>query len=592
MVWKLEDKNLLAPFAPHILSSFDLFMAGLMGVQTRASLRNEHVEFFIDFVLRELSARLSKKGLLLAYSEPLRQVEVKRDDGSDVFDHFLTITPRAARRDTLAPEDIAGRKVAIWAQTTSYKGNETGKAEANKTYEIRETLIESLSLRRWLIKEGAPFRMIHFTVGPATYSYGWMKGAKDSAFDVSLYLPHVSCSKFFAELSALLSKYRDEVSKRAALHRQLNDSSSAITVVTEDYIRKLTEWIAAGMPRCGNADKQAELLDSLRLRRKFEVNRAIAESKKGGAGIKLAWLQFLSTGKSSDPLMLKTAKILLSKNPFLAIASSALERWPEWAGAAFIITASTNLENYVSRLWNLPVEARLISRRLLLKIHSDTGVDYVQDNIPGITEHVLYTGNHTVPQVQRIVERICGDCRANGLVTPMLVRNQLVGQRGYNLLRQSFSYEGKNGTELKPSFHYAEQYLMPEFQCVPLSKSGLAAALPYYRAFTTEKVSPYTNLKAVYSVRRKRYVAVLKAAFFREPEFPRRVKENAYVGLTLKNELRDGVFVERYDGLPLIMFVDMEKTLIPPEFAVKRLVNSGWDVFFSLDAMKNRLAAL
>jgi hypothetical protein len=567
-------------------------MAGLMGVQTRASLRNEDVEFFIDFVLRELCVRLSDTGLLSAYSEPLRQMVFKQDDCSDVFDHFLTVNCSKETPDPRAAQDIAGRKVAIWAQTTSYKGNETGSAEANKTYEIRETLIEALSLRRWRIKEGAPFGIIHFTVGPANYSYGWMKGAKDNAFDLSLYLPDISCSKFFAELSALLSKHGDEGTKRSALRKRLGDSSSVVAAVTEHYIRRLAEWVLAGMPRCANADKQSELLDALRSRRKTEVSRAIAESRRGGAGIKPAWLQFLKTGKSTDPLMLETAKILLSKNPFLAAASGILQRWPKWSLQAFASLPGTDLEKYVRRLWNLSGEARLITRRLLLKIHSDTGVDYVQDNIPGITEHVLYAGNHTSPQVRQIVERICRDCRSNGLTTAVAVSQKLIGKRGQQLLGQSFRYEGKNGTELKPSFHYTEQYLLPQFQCVALGKSGLPSALPYYRAFTSEKVRPYTNLKAVYSETAKRFVALLKASFFREQEFPRRVKENAYVGLTLKNELQNGVFVERYKGLPLIMFVDMEKTFAPPEFAVRRLVNSGWDVYFSLDAMKKRLAML
>jgi hypothetical protein len=253
-----------------------------------------------------------------------------------------------------------------------------------------------------------------------------------------------------------------------------------------------------------------------------------------------------------------------------------MEAWPTWTRENFRAPPSAPLEKYVSALWTLDGEARLISRRLLLKIHSDEGVDYVQDvDIPGLTEHVLYAGNHTTSQVQQIVKRICRDCRSGGLVTSRAIHNQLIGKRGRRLLAQSFSYEGKNGTELKPSFLYAEQYLLPQFQCVSISKSGLPSALPYYRAFTSEKVRPYTNLKAVYCKSSQRYVALLKAKFFREEEFARRAKEEAYVALTLKNEFQNGIFVERYKGLPLIMFVDMARALVPPEFAVRRLANSS-----------------
>ena len=63
------------------------------------------------------------------------------------------------------------------------------------------------------------------------------------------------------------------------------------------------------------------------------------------------------------------------------------------------------------------------------------------------------------------------------------------------------------------------------------------------------------------------------------------------MGLTLKYALTGGTFVESYPGIPLIMFVDMDKTLKPPPFAVTRLVTVGWDVYFSLDSLRTFLKA-
>jgi hypothetical protein len=42
--------------------------------------------------------------------------------------------------------------------------------------------------------------------------------------------------------------------------------------------------------------------------------------------------------------------------------------------------------------------------------------------------------------------------------------------------------------------------------------------------------------------------------------------------------------VEKY-GLPIIMFVDMDKELTPPEYSVIRMFTSGWEVFFSIDTL-------
>ena len=68
-------------------------------------------------------------------------------------------------------------------------------------------------------------------------------------------------------------------------------------------------------------------------------------------------------------------------------------------------------------------------------------------------------------------------------------------------------------------------------------------------------------------------------------EFPRRVKEESYVGLTAKYDLIDNTFVEKYPNLPFIMFIDMAQNYTPPAFAMRRLINYGWIPFFQLDKL-------
>lgn len=137
-------------------------MSSQRSVQAYATTRNRNVEVLIDFILQTFVLRLHRAGALEAAAEPVLQKRFQRDDCSDIFDHYVDLAMSAPAGDH------AGR-LQLWGQTTSYKGHTGGTRESNKTYEIRETLVEALGLRRWLQEERAQFRTIHFTVGPADY---------------------------------------------------------------------------------------------------------------------------------------------------------------------------------------------------------------------------------------------------------------------------------------------------------------------------------------------------------------------------------------------------------------------------------------
>jgi hypothetical protein len=175
-------------------------MPSHMSVQNYATRRNKEAEVLASFILAEFGRQIYERGFTVEAPLIQPQKQFTRDDCQDVFDHFAEI--KLAR-----PVGGHSGTLHIWAQTTCYKGNSEGHPEANKSYEIRETLIEALGLRRWLISDGIFFRTIHMTFGPASYSYGWIKTAKDKAFDLSLY--PVTNNKemiLFKELAAALKE--------------------------------------------------------------------------------------------------------------------------------------------------------------------------------------------------------------------------------------------------------------------------------------------------------------------------------------------------------------------------------------------------
>ncbi|MNE69371.1 hypothetical protein D3C80_1650910 [compost metagenome] len=83
---------------------------------------------------------------------------------------------------------------------------------------------------------------------------------------------------------------------------------------------------------------------------------------------------------------------------------------------------------------------------------------------------------------------------------------------------------------------------------------------------------------------------MLKAKFFREQEFARRCKEEAFVGLTITNRLNGNDFVNRLT-FPLIMFIDMPSECTPTEYSLNRLIDFGWEIAFSPDELLQKISS-
>ena len=296
--------------------------------------------------------------------------------------------------------------------------------------------------------------------------------------------------------------------------------------------------------------------------------------------------------------LVKTVKDLVSTNPFLQVAIDATQNWDDWSSEIFAMPqACKSLLDYISYLWTRPAQEHVLSRRLLLRVNSSESIEYIQDvGITGISEHNLYIGEHSSSQVSQIAKQITAQCQNNNINEPRELKTLLESNDALRLAKQALAFESKNGTQLKPSFFYIENYLADSYEFRTGKNSALGALIGYHSSLVDSNVRPYTNMKVVNrkdsTIGKVGTVAVIKAKFFRKPEFPRRVKEEAYVGLTAKFDYIDGNFSERFPGLPFIMFVDMASQFKPPEFAVRRLVNYGWDVFFSLEELKSFLDTL
>ena len=555
--------------------------------QTFATKRNAQAELLSSFVIRSFSQALYKLGFVSEVAEPETQVEEVRDDGSDVFDHYAKFPFTATSR-------LGKRVVECWGQTTCYKGNALGVAEANKTYELRESLIEALGLRRALEAEHKNFRTFHITWGHSSYSYGWMKLAKESAFDISIYLDEsISPDELFEQLDKVLTGQDTEEDQYVALERATRGGISILARAVGSMVVVLKTWYEKGCPQNLLANKQSELLQKLRNTRAAELQQALRCADSGGEGIKTEALRIIKGGPATNKSMLTTLERIFSGKPFLQSAIKALENWQKWVASNVPGPDSgESLSSYVLRLWNLPKPERLVVRRILVRAHQMSGVKYAQDfDIKGVTEHNLYQKDFSSSQDSSLVSGFESKFRTAGIKTASRLHEIITSSEAKGIIRASLTLECKNGTTIRPSFIYVEEALKGDFAFKSFEEAGLRKAIGYQSSFGEGGVASYENLKVICDRKTGKPLAIIKAKYFRKQEFPRRAKEEAYVGLTLKYALTGGTFVESYPGIPLIMFVDMDKTLKPPPFAVTRLVTVGWDVYFSLDSLRTFIKA-
>lgn len=549
-------------------------MPSHMGVQAFATARNSDVEFFVHFILEEFFLKLQEQGQLENFTIESQKSYVS-EIASDVWDHFISAT------------QINGRTIEIWCQTTCYKGNGTGTPEPNKTYEVRETLVEGLTIRQ-LFKNNPQkdYRTIHFTVGDSRYTYQWFLQLKAAAYDKSIYIGQPDYN-IFNDIASTLNEAFTESDKHLKL-KSCTQTKTTLGGYIKATQRELNDWwIAQNHPKSILADLQADLVNS-----EFQSASVMwpdfssirGQDIKGRTNAAI----FAENMDISDPLISKTVSKLLGKNPFLLSAIQILTSWDDfYFNLESVAKQSHILRDFLETLWNFPPPQRLVIRRLLLRIHTNETVSYIQDrDIDGVTEHNIYKGDHSAEQTRSICEQIEDNLKAHNILTIQDILSA-VNLRGKRLINQARWFEAKNGTELKPSFDYVQLALEDAgYKVVSPSKAGLRA-IGYHSEIASENVRPYTNLKVVTTLL-DQPICLLKAKFFRAQEFPRRCKEEAFVGLTLKYTYSGNTFAKRLN-IPLVMFIDMASDGIPPEHAVKRLMSFGWHVIFSIEELTSYL---
>lgn len=548
-----------------------------MGVQTFATARNSDVEFFVQFILESFFENLQKEG-------QLKNVDLESQKpftspiASDVWDHFIS----AVQAD--------GRPIQIWCQTTCYKGNGTGAPEPNKTYEVRETLVEGLSVRKIFAENpGTDYRSLHFTVGDSQYTYQWFLELKASIYDASLYIGE-SQYNIFLDISNTLSGAYTEAMKTQRLTKCVDDNSNLGTFIKKAWSQLDCWWRKSDHEKSSLADLQWKLIEhgmDAASASWSDLKKIQGQDIKGRTN-RAVFEEGIDT---SDPLILKTAAKLLKKKPFLSSAFDILGSWERFLDNLTLVAIEfPAMRDFVATLWNSAPPERLVIRRLLVRIHTQDAIAYVQDrDIAGISEHNLYSGEHNQVQVKEICTQIIEALTTVGVHSPGELISA-IGLRGKKLISQARWFEAKNGTELKPSFDYVQLALEEAGYKVQTPSAAKLRAIGYHSEIATSKVRPYNNLRIVKDANGK-FKCVLKAKFFRTAEFARRCKEEAFVGLTLKYSYTGGVFRERLN-VPLVMFIDMATDCTPPAHAVKRLISFGWHVVFSIDELITYLESI
>lgn len=548
-------------------------------VQAHATTRNALIELFIDLILRNFATTLLTSSKIFQISGPYLGVEIESDDCRDIFDHKIILSEGSSTHP---------HPIAIWGQTTCYKGHLTAIREPNKTYEIRETLIEALGLRRVLQSKGEHFLTVHFTIGPSSYTYQWFEDLKAACFDFSIYIPHPpSGPSLYDILTELASNCVSDFDIQESFRKGITSNSNLADTVLS-VVNRLVEWFTSKNRQNEAADTQAGLLQGLREERLSIAQRLIEVGNTIGTGIKSQAIQLLEGENSTDQILKKTVTRLTSSNPFLGHAIEVQSRWHEWIGQfAPYKLAIKDLSRYLKSLWSADLPDALVLRRLLLRMHSNDSSFYPADlSVKGLTEHNLYSGNHTEEQVEQVIELLLKRYLSSDFNTcdSLFAR---IRDFGSQVLKVSQRQESANGTNLKPSFYYIEEFLKPEFNLRKFNEVSLDPPIGYHADFTRSRVEPYENLKVVSVPATKRPIAILKAKYFRQQEFARRAKEEAFVGLTLLHRFHNGHFVRKYSNLPLVMFIDCEPDCRAHSHSLIRLITVGWTVFFSPNEMKS-----
>jgi len=547
-----------------------------MGTQRTATRRNQQAEEVSNFVLDTVLRNLETNGSIQKNWTLEQQVLFASDISRDKWDHRAQL-----QKSQKTPI------LEIWAQTTCYKGHDTGITESNKTYEVRETLTEALCLRA-RHEQSSHVRLVHITYGNPDYVYSWFRPLKNSVFDLSVYM-HSDSADVFDLIEDAIGTCKTEVEITTSLQSHLKEKTE-LGILLKNASDSLKNWLAESDVKVSPSSVLQSSLLSKNLEQIEDVDFLVSNAL--GANIKKSIVDcILSDSFDTFDTAVKNAAVgIMSKKPFLKTVKEQIHDWDK-----FVVELSQSVDNSsplnenLKSLWQQANQAlRESSRRILMKLHSEDDVDYVQDvGVQGVSEHNLYGGTHSDRQADEIVEIIATRLKSAKISGKSLL--EVIASRGKGILRSQLYFEARNGTASTSSFDFIVQHLESKNFRVTAPKSSEISLVGYHSEITKQTVRPYTNFKVVKNEAGET-LCLLKAKFFSAAEFDRRCKEEGFVALSLQNHWNGKVFEKRFD-IPIIMCVDMPEGLTPPTFSVRKLLAMGWEVAFGVESLLEKLKA-
>lgn len=548
-------------------------MGSIMGVQRTATKRNQRAELVSLFIFSRLAQELALP------DQPRTQERSLTPISDDTWDTFLY----DAKAD-----------VYVWSQTTCYKGyGPNVKAEANKTYEFRETVTELISLLA-TSSNVERMRTVHILFGNKNYAYPWMADFKALVFDKSITIDLVD-GDIHQCIENAIGQERIEANAFKRLDAEIFGGTQLGNIL-KSAINELSDWAHAGYPT-------QELARDLSRHVRSQVPKGVTRSDSQVVhSIKKRVISTIvdPSTREVDPGIISAAESFLDSKPFIRASQNYLRNW-EKIKSNLASDPTDDLVAFISKAWTSQDEDfRIIIRRLFLRATYVGDVNYVQDlDVAGVTEHNLYNGVHNDTQVAEISTLIASRLRRISVTSPSELR-QIIWETGQATLRALVDYEVQNGTTANYSTQVVKDIMVEASYRVEPKPDKIGYPARGYHVDLMEQRTVrgpdrqvpgmFNNLSLVLTNDNKP-LAYIKTKYFRNQEYERRAKEESFIGLMMSFDHAVATGSRR---LPLIMYVDTDTSNILEKVqrALNKLESFGWIVCQTPQELKDTLRSL
>lgn len=557
-----------------------------------SNIRNERVELLVHYALSSINQKEW-------FGE--RRFRIGPSGFCTEFDHII--------KDHM-------RNLIFLGQTTCYKERGVDGGEPNKTYEMRETLMEYLLVHVNLLFGESEInidntRFFHIIFGDPSYSYSYFHKIRSKCYDLNIVIyPSQGIEELYNSLEQILPEDILYDQSYALTKIKSIYISKKIPIINEtilNIVTKFNEYLEIGYPRSITAQIQEKAICDLAKERNPTAIKTV-KNLQPGMGIKKLYLKAAKGDINSygDGIR-RVVEYIFSARPFLPEAKKALEKgkvgWREYIDSLLVysnIDVDTPIFNVLYNLWNIEnAMKRELIRRIIIKlpgIVTGRGIAYPQDiPVRGVTEHNLYKKIFNNNKTKELIDYLLNIyISADIISTRMLIQN--IKNYGRPIIKKGFDYDVKNGTVIKPVRHYVVQALKKEGYKIRKQKEALGSTIKgYHGELFDVNIRSFTSIEII-CTEKGLPIAMLKAKYFRPQEFDRRVKEEGFTSFTSSFNVvkeKDEIILRRkLEKLPRIMFIDTEPNWTPDPEPVKQLIRMGWDVFFKISDLIKYLESI